>query len=229
VSTAKATSLSYGRSSDVPSQVFASQLGSWERLGLWTGQVIALAILVAIGPLMVALALAIRRDGGPATFVHYRVGTGGRLFKCLKFRTMRPDAERALLELLERDPDLRAQWQRDQKLADDPRVTKLGKWLRRSSLDELPQLFNVLLGEMALVGPRPITVPELRRYGQARWQYLRVVPGITGLWQVSGRNATSYARRIELDQLYVSTRSAWLDCRILAKTVVVVLTREGAS
>jgi exopolysaccharide production protein ExoY len=224
-----AAPLSYSRSSDVPAQVFASRVGTRERLGLWTGQVIALAILIAISPLMVALAWAIRRDGGLATFVHYRVGTGGRLFQCLKFRTMRPDAERALLELLERDPGLRAQWQRDHKLADDPRVTKLGKWLRRSSLDELPQLFNVLRGEMALVGPRPITVPELRRYGQARWQYLLVVPGMTGLWQVSGRNATGYERRVELDQLYVRTRSAWLDCKILAKTVLVVLTREGAS
>jgi exopolysaccharide production protein ExoY len=224
-----AVALSYSRSSDVPPQVFASQVSTSERLGLWTGQVIALAILIAISPLMVALAWAIRRDGGLATFVHYRVGTGGRLFKCLKFRTMRPDAERALLELLARNPALRAQWQRDHKLADDPRMTKFGKWLRRSSLDELPQLFNVLRGEMALVGPRPITVPELRRYGQARWQYLLVVPGMTGLWQVSGRNATGYERRIELDQLYVRTRSAWLDCKILAKTVVVVLTREGAS
>jgi exopolysaccharide production protein ExoY len=147
---------------------------------------------------------------------------------CLKFRTMRADAERALRGVLERNPELRAEWQRAQKLADDPRVTRVGKWLRRFSLDELPQLVNVLRGEMALVGPRPITVPELRRYGRARWQYLSVAPGMTGLWQVSGRNRTDYKRRVELDQIYVNTRSVWLDCKIMAKTVVVVITREGA-
>jgi lipopolysaccharide/colanic/teichoic acid biosynthesis glycosyltransferase len=141
---------------------------------------------------------------------------------------MRPEAERALREVLERNPALREEWQRDHKLTNDPRVTPLGRWLRRSSLDELPQLLNVLRGEMALVGPRPITVPELRRYGGARWQYLSVLPGMTGLWQVSGRNRTSYERRVELDQQYVKNRSAWLDCKILARTVLVVLTGDGA-
>ena len=141
---------------------------------------------------------------------------------------MRADAERVLHDLLERDPALRAEWQRDHKLANDPRVTALGKWLRRSSLDELPQLLNVLRGEMALVGPRPITVVELRRYGPARWHYLSVLPGITGLWQVSGRNSISYERRVQLDELYVKSRSLWLDFKILIKTVLVVLTRDGA-
>jgi lipopolysaccharide/colanic/teichoic acid biosynthesis glycosyltransferase len=178
---------------------------------------------------MVLLAWLVRRDGGPATFTHYRVGCGGRLFRCIKFRTMCLDAERVLAELLARDPARRAEWERDQKLSDDPRVTPIGRWLRRSSLDELPQLLNVLRGEMALVGPRPITAAELHRYGAVRWQYLSVLPGMTGLWQVSGRNRTGYERRVELDQLYVKTRSAWLDCKILAKTVLVVLAREGAS
>src|SRR4029079_3308887 len=135
---------------------------------------------------------------------------------------MRRDAERALLEVLGRDPVLRAEWRRDQKLKHDPRVTPLGRWLRRSSLDELPQLLNVLRGEMALVGPRPITVPEMRRYGAARWKYLSVPPGMTGLWQVSGRNWTTYEQRVERDRLYVQNRSVWLDCTILAKTVMVV-------
>jgi lipopolysaccharide/colanic/teichoic acid biosynthesis glycosyltransferase len=177
---------------------------------------------------MLVLAWTISRDGGPATFEHYRVGYGGRLFRCIKFRTMRQDAERALCEVLERNPALRTEWQRDHKLTNDPRVTRLGRWLRRSSLDELPQLLNVLRGEMALVGPRPITVPELRRYGGARWDYLSVLPGMTGLWQVSGRNWTGYQRRIELDQFYVRNRSTWLDFKILARTVVVVVTRDGA-
>jgi lipopolysaccharide/colanic/teichoic acid biosynthesis glycosyltransferase len=213
--------------SDIPANV-GGALGPSERVCLWTGQLAALAILAVLSPLLLAIAWLIRRDGAPATFEHFRVGSGGRLFRCIKFRTMRPDAERALSELLARDPELRAEWQRHQKLANDPRVTPLGRWLRRSSLDELPQLFNVLRGEMALVGPRPITVPELRRYGQARWNYLSVPPGITGLWQVNGRNGTSYEQRVELDQLYVKNRCAWLDCKILAKTVMVVLSRDGA-
>jgi lipopolysaccharide/colanic/teichoic acid biosynthesis glycosyltransferase len=214
--------------SDVPANVVGTRLSGSERLRLCAGQLLALAILAAFSPLMLVLVWLIRRDGGPATFEHYRVGCGGRLFPCVKFRTMRRDAELALREVLERNPALLAEWSRDQKLAQDPRVTPFGRWLRRSSLDELPQLINVLRGEMALVGPRPVTVPELRRYGTARWQYLSVPPGMTGLWQVSGRNATGYERRVELDELYVKNRSAWLDCKILAKTLVVVLTREGA-
>jgi lipopolysaccharide/colanic/teichoic acid biosynthesis glycosyltransferase len=214
--------------SDVPAHVVGDVVGATERMRLWIGQLTALAILAAISPLMVVLAYLIRRDGGPATFEHYRVGCGGRLFRCIKFRTMRQDAERALPAVLARNPALLAEWRRAQKLTDDPRVTRFGSWLRRSSLDELPQLLNVLRGEMALVGPRPVTVPELRRYGAARWLYLSVVPGMTGLWQVSGRNRTGYERRVELDQLYVKNRSAWLDFKILAKTVVVVLRREGA-
>ncbi len=197
-------------------------------LRLWTGRLAALLLLAAASPLLLAIAWLVRRDGGPATFVHYRVGCGGRLFRCIKFRTMRPDAERVLRDVLAGDALLRAEWQRDHKLARDPRVTAIGRWLRRSSLDELPQLLNVLRGEMALVGPRPVTVAELPRYGRARWQYLSVPPGITGLWQVNGRNRTGYERRIELDELYVKSGSAWLDCRILAKTVLVVLTRDGA-
>jgi exopolysaccharide production protein ExoY len=214
--------------SDVPTKVVGNQVTGSDRIRLWIDQIVALLILVATSPLMMAFAWSIRLDGGPAMFQHYRVGCGGRLFRCVKFRTMRPDAERALREVLERNPALREEWHRDQKLTDDPRVTPLGKWLRRSSLDELPQLLNVLRGEMALVGPRPITVPELRRYGRARWQYLSVLPGMTGLWQVSGRNRTSYERRVELDQQYVKNRSAWLDCKILARTVLVVLTGDGA-
>jgi exopolysaccharide production protein ExoY len=214
--------------SDVPASIVADRLGITDRVRFCVGQALALMLLAALSPLMLVLAWLIRRDGGAATFEHYRVGYGGRLFRCIKFRTMPPHAERALRELLQRDPALRAEWQRDHKLSNDPRVTPLGRWLRQFSLDELPQLLNVLRGEMALVGPRPITVEELRRYGEARWQYLSVLPGMTGLWQVSGRNRTSYERRVELDRLYVSQRSVWLDCRILAKTLLVVLTREGA-
>jgi len=213
---------------NVPKHMIAEGALLRERLGILVNQLCALLILVAISPVMVLLAWLVRKDGGPATFRHYRVGCRGRLFQCVKFRTMRLDADRALREILERDPALAAEWRRDHKLANDPRVTSVGRWLRRTSLDELPQLFNVLRGEMALVGPRPITVAELPRYGVTRWYYLSVLPGMTGLWQVSGRNKTSYERRVELDELYVRTRSVVLDLKILAKTALVVLTRDGA-
>jgi lipopolysaccharide/colanic/teichoic acid biosynthesis glycosyltransferase len=169
-----------------------------------------------------------RHDGAPVLFGHYRVGCKGRLFRCLKFRTMYRESEQMLAELLARDPAARAQWERDQKLVDDPRVTPIGRFLRRTSLDELPQLINVLRGEMRLVGPRPVTVGELTRYGRVRWQYLSVTPGITGLWQVSGRNNTSYEERVALDARYVAQRSLALDLRILLRTVAVVLRRDGA-
>lgn len=214
--------------SGVPAHILVNQIGAPDRVRVWIDKIVALVMLAALGPLILVVAWVIRLDGGPATFAHYRVGRGGRLFRCIKFRTMRQDAERVLRQVLEHDSVLCAEWQRSHKLADDPRVTAFGRWLRRSSIDELPQLINVLRGEMALVGPRPITVDELRRYGATRWHYLSVQPGITGLWQVSGRNATAYERRIELDELYIKNRSAWLDCKILAKTLVVVCTGEGA-
>ena len=205
------------------------RLGMGERLRRWADRLVAALLLVIFSPLMLAIAAIIRRDGGPATFAHYRVGSRGRVFRCLKFRTMCVDAERRLREVLDSDPALRDEWQRTFKLANDPRVTPIGRWLRRSSLDELPQLVNVLRGDMGLVGPRPITLVELRLYGPARWQYMSVLPGMTGLWQVSGRNRVSYERRVQLDDEYVRSRSIWLDCWILVKTVLVVVTRDGAS
>ena len=206
-----------------------ASLGLAEHLRRWADRLIAALLLVMFSPLMLVLALLTRRDGGEALFAHYRVGASGRLFRCYKFRTMCPDAEHALREILESNAELREEWRRTFKLQEDPRVTGIGRWLRRSSLDELPQLVNVLRGEMALVGPRPITLTELRLYGPSRWQYLSVLPGITGLWQVSGRNCVSYERRVQLDDEYVLKRSVGLDCWILVKTVLVVITREGAS
>jgi exopolysaccharide production protein ExoY len=213
---------------DIPPEILTNSVTAAERARLCIDRVLALALLLAMGPLMLAIAWAVRRDGGPATFVQYRVGRRGRLFRCIKFRTMRVDAERVLSEVLERDVALRAEWEERRKLARDPRVTVLGRLLRESSLDELPQLINVLLGEMALVGPRPVTLDELRRYAGVRWLYLSVLPGITGLWQVSGRSETAYERRVELDRAYVKNRCFWLDCKILARTCVVVLTGQGA-
>jgi exopolysaccharide production protein ExoY len=198
----------------------------------WSGavnQFVALLLLCVLSPLMLVVTwLVWRRDGAPVFFAHYRVGRDGRLFPCLKFRTMYRDADRMLADLLDNDPRAREEWERDQKLSNDPRVTPVGRFLRRTSLDELPQLFNVLRGQMNLVGPRPVTVGELARYGVARWHYLSVPPGMTGLWQVSGRNNTSYEERVRLDRHYVEQRGFLLDCRILWRTVGVVLGREGA-
>jgi len=192
-------------------------------------QLAALLLLVLFAPLMAFAALCIWRiDGAPIFFGHYRVGRDGRLFRCLKFRSMCRDADAALRALLARDPQAREQWAREQKLDHDPRITPIGAFLRRTSLDELPQLINVLRGEMVLVGPRPITAEELSRYGSSRWHYLSVRPGLTGLWQVSGRNNLSYPERVALDRRYVESRSLWMDLGILLRTVRVVLAREGA-
>jgi undecaprenyl-phosphate galactose phosphotransferase len=203
--------------------------GSSARIGLYLNQLCAALLLLLLGPLMLAVAwLTWKRDGAPIFFAHYRVGCDGKLFRCLKFRTMYRNADQMLADLLRDDPAARAEWARDQKLVNDPRVTPVGNFLRRTSLDELPQLFNVLRGEMTLVGPRPITVAELTRYGRVRWHYLSVRPGLTGLWQVSGRNNTTYEERVALDRRYVEHRSIWLDLKILLKTVRVVVARDGA-
>ena len=200
-----------------------------DTLALALNQLLALLILVLLAPVMGVVAFLIwRRDGAPVLFAHYRVGHDGKLFRCMKFRTMYRDAERMLAELLEKDPAARAEWQSEQKLLRDPRITPIGHFLRRTSLDELPQLFNVVRGDMSLVGPRPITVGELTRYGRVRWHYLSVRPGITGLWQVSGRNNTSYDERVALDRRYVEERTAWMNLQILLKTVKVVVARDGA-
>ena len=193
-------------------------------------QLSASLLLILLSPLMAIVAFLIwRHDGAPVLFAHYRVGHEGKIFRCMKFRTMLRNSEQVLADFLRKDPQAHAEWKRYQKLANDPRVTRIGRFLRRTSLDELPQLLNVMRGEMNLVGPRPITVSELRRYGKARWHYLSVRPGITGLWQVSGRNNTTYDQRVALDRSYVEQRSFCFDLGILLKTLRVVLVGEGAS
>lgn len=186
------------------------------------------ALLVVLAPLFVVIALLVRREGGSAFFAHNRVGLHGETFKCLKFRTMVPNAEKVLADLLERDPAARAEWEKDFKLKNDPRVTPIGRFLRRTSLDELPQLINVLRGEMSLVGPRPVPYEELQRYGRDASYYLQVRPGITGLWQISGRNDVKYENRVFLDSWYVKNWSLWYDVVILLRTTVAVLSRQGA-
>jgi len=188
----------------------------------------ASAALLFLAPLMIAIALIVRRDGGPALYAQSRIGRDGRRFRCLKFRSMVCDAESVLEAHLAASPGAAAEWARDQKLRDDPRVTRIGRFLRKSSIDELPQLLNVLKGEMSLVGPRPIVDSECRFYGEDLGFYLQVRPGITGLWQVSGRNNVSYARRVALDGWYVRNWSLWHDIAILCGTVPAVLHRDGA-
>ena len=188
----------------------------------------AALLLLCLSPLMLLIALALKLEGGTVFFVHMRVGKNGRVFRCLKFRSMVPDAEAKLQNLLALHPHLKAEWHKEHKLKDDPRISKLGAFLRRTSLDELPQLFNVLQSEMSLVGPRPIVREELQKYGLEKSYYLMVRPGMTGLWQVSGRNDVDYETRVYLDAWYVKNWSLWYDLAILFKTIKVVLWRNGA-
>jgi Undecaprenyl-phosphate galactose phosphotransferase WbaP len=188
----------------------------------------ALTLTILTVPLFLVLAVIIRLDGGPTFFAHRRVGAGGRPFLCLKFRTMVVDGDRVLRDALASDAAMAAEWAATRKLAHDPRVTRVGRFLRRTSLDELPQLINVLRLEMSLVGPRPIVEGEVPLYGEHIAQYYATRPGMTGLWQVSGRSNTSYARRVQLDVWYVNNWSVWHDIAVLLKTIPVVLGRQDA-
>lgn len=189
----------------------------------------AFLLLVMLAPFLGAIAVAIRLQGGPALYGHRRMGLGLREFHCLKFRTMHVDGDKMLADLLANDPDARREWRETRKLRNDPRVTWLGRLLRKSSLDELPQLVNVLRGEMSLVGPRPVVRDELDQYyGPAAAAYALVRPGITGLWQVSGRSDTTYRTRVALDTEYVANVSLRRDVSILLRTLVVVARGRGA-
>jgi undecaprenyl-phosphate galactose phosphotransferase len=188
----------------------------------------ALSLLIITLPITLFLCFAIRRDGGPAIFRHKRVGRFGIPFYCYKLRTMRIDADRVLAELLASDPQAQAEWAADFKLRNDPRITKFGQFLRKSSLDELPQLWNVLRGDMSLVGPRPIVPEEIERYRRYFVHYQSVRPGLTGFWQVSGRNDVTYRRRIAMDTLYARRWSLRFDMMILVKTVRTITSVNGA-
>lgn len=184
---------------------------------------------VAISPILIFIAIWIYIDSpGPVIFKHTRIGKNGKKFFCYKFRSMCIDAKEKLAELLENDPVAKAEWKRDFKLKNDPRITKSGAFLRRTSLDELPQIFNVLKGEMSLVGPRPVIEEELERYGEYVNDYLMVKPGITGMWQINGRNDTSYAERVCMDSWYVRNWSIWIDNLILWRTLKSVIRCKGA-
>ena len=185
-------------------------------------------LLALASPLLAIIAWQIWRTGRPVFYRHKRVGRGGRSFHCLKFRTMVPDADAVLAHHVAENPEAGAEWTRDQKLRHDPRITPLGAWLRRTSLDELPQLINVLRGEMSLVGPRPVVPSELALYDENLVYYMESTPGLTGLWQVSGRNDLDYRPRIHLDCWYIRNWSLWGDLIILMKTPRAVLRGKGA-
>lgn len=194
-----------------------------------TDIILAASALLFLIPVLIPIALYIRlSDGGPALFRQRRIGRDGKEFMCFKFRSMVTDADVQLRNLLESDPHARAEWNATQKLTRDPRITGFGAFLRKSSLDELPQLLNILKGEMSVVGPRPIIRNEIEKYGEHFRHYCQVRPGLTGLWQVSGRSDTTYDARVALDVEYVTDYSYMNDLKIIVKTVPAVLRSEGA-
>ncbi|MBI1217107.1 MAG: sugar transferase [Rhodobacteraceae bacterium] len=190
-----------------------------------------LLLVAIIGPLLLPvialLWVLVRRDGGPGFYGHKRVGRDGNAFRCMKIRTMATNADELLKAHLEADPEARKEWDESHKLRNDPRITRVGRVLRKTSLDELPQLWNVLKGEMSFVGPRPIVRDELARYGANAWAYLQMRPGITGKWQVSGRNDVSYDQRVAFDVEYNREAGLLTDFGILVKTAKVVFLPTG--
>ncbi|MGU3537485.1 sugar transferase [Methylobacterium sp. A54F] len=191
--------------------------------------VIALLVAFLVLPLIVVLMALLRAtSAGPVFFAQTRIGFDGRTFRCLKFRTMVVDGDAVLQRHLRANPAAAREWEETRKLRNDPRITPVGRFLRLTSLDELPQLINIIRGEMSLVGPRPIVADELDRYGLFRNCYLRGRPGLTGLWQVSGRSCVGYGMRVELDRTYVAQWSPWVDLKILCMTVPAVLRTHEA-
>ncbi|TPN89773.1 sugar transferase [Mesorhizobium sp. CU2] len=189
----------------------------------------SLAGLALLSPLFLMVALLVKlSDGGSIFYGHKRIGRGGRIFSCLKFRTMVQDGERVLNAYLAANPEAKAEWIATRKLKNDPRVTRVGQVLRKLSLDELPQILNILQGDMSLVGPRPVVRDELEIYGSAAVYYLKSRPGLTGLWQVSGRNDVSYDTRVAFDRHYVENWSLLQDIRIIFKTVPAVWMSRGS-
>lgn len=203
-------------------------LGFYPRFGKRAFDIaFALLLLPVLVPVILALWCIVRCDGGPGFFGHTRVGRNGKPFKCWKVRSMVVDAEARLQAHLDANPEAAAEWERDHKLTDDPRINRLGHFLRKTSLDELPQIWNVIKGEMSFVGPRPIVTKELPKYGGRVSAYLVQKPGITGLWQVSGRNNISYDERVALDVAYLSCSSFFKDLAIIGMTASAVVSRTG--
>lgn len=203
------------------------------KVNIFTKRLIDLLLIIVSAPLvfpvMLVLALLVKTTSkGPIFYRHKRVGKSGKEIKCWKFRSMYVNSQEMLEEILRTDPARKEEWERDRKFIDDPRVTKFGKFLRKTSLDELPQLINILIGEMSFVGPRPVTEEELEKYGENAAFILSVTPGLSGMWQISGRSDTGYEERIYLDKFYIQNWSIWLDIWILIRTVWVVINGKGA-
>jgi len=188
---------------------------------------LGLMLLPVLLPVILVLCVLVAMDGGLPIFGHKRIGKDGREFRCWKIRTMVVDAQERLNKHLADNPEAAAEWQQNFKLENDPRITRIGRFLRKSSLDELPQLFNVFRGEMSFVGPRPVVRDELLRYGLHQQVYMSMRPGVTGLWQVSGRNDVAYDQRVSMDVQYAREVSLTEDVRIVAKTVSSVLSLTG--
>ena len=185
--------------------------------------------IIVLLPVFIVIGLIIKISvGGRVFYFHQRIGKHGQPFYCIKFQSMYANSKQMLEQLLANDPAIREEWEKSFKLKNDPRITPIGRWLRKTSLDELPQLFNVLIGNMSLIGPRPIIKDEIARYRDGFYFYQLVTPGISGLWQVSGRSETDYSDRVRLDEWYVKNWSLWYDIVILVKTISVVLKRSGA-
>lgn len=212
-------------SSDGPT--LKSGLSDWAKRSFDIGAV-TVALLLFLPLILTLIALLMLSQGRPVIYRHSRMGRGGKAFHCFKFRTMATDGDELLRNHLARDPAALREWEATRKLKDDPRVTPLGRVLRKTSADELPQLLNVLRGEMSLVGPRPIVHAEVAFYGPYIDHYHRVKPGLTGAWQISGRSDTSYAQRVQLDAEYATTRSFGGDLKILMRTVPAVLRARGS-
>jgi undecaprenyl-phosphate galactose phosphotransferase len=186
--------------------------------------------IIVTSPFMFLIALSIKlTDRGKVFFTQKRVGKDGKEFDIIKFRSMYPDAERRLRDILENDPQAKKEWEESFKLKNDPRITPIGKFLRKTSLDELPQFFNVLKGDMSVVGPRPVTKEELDKFYKEKAKlYKSVRPGVTGYWQVEGRSDTDYEERVKMDEWYIKNQSLWLDLKIILKTIKVMITGKGA-
>lgn len=192
--------------------------------------VFSICALILLSPVFLTLAFAIKLTSqGKIFYAQERIGRGAKSFYCYKFRTMYSDADERLLKILASDPKKRIEWKLKHKLTDDPRITPLGKFLRQTSLDELPQFWNVVRGDLSVVGPRPVVQDEIdRHFGVKAYKILSVRPGITGLWQVSGRNDTSYEERVKLDETYIDKQSLLLDLKLIFKTLPVMLASKGA-
>ena len=184
--------------------------------------------IILLSPLLLLLIILVKIDSkGKAIYKHKRIGKNGKYIYLYKFRTMYSNSDEMLKELL-KDPKIKKEWEANYKLSNDPRITKVGKFLRKSSLDELPQLFNILVGDMSFVGPRPLVDKEIDKYGKDKETLLSVIPGLTGWWACNGRSCTSYEDRIKLELYYVKNRSIKLDIKVLFKTFITVIKRTGA-